>query len=507
MGAMLKSAAWAIAAVSVVVFSVAASAHPDGHATRATPPWQAATSWPDRIVTTLPGDPATSFAVNWRTDDSVGRTLAQIAPASPDARFDLGAVTVRAQTERVELAAFNLPEGALAHVDNQRLRAAHYHAVTFAGLEPDTLYAWRVQGARGNWSEWIQTRTAPREGPIAFLYSGDAQQGARSHWSRIIRMAHRVAPDARFFLHAGDLTQQGGSDYDWAQWFSAGGFLHAEVPALPVIGNHEHIRVTPAGGEETISMPTPLWRPQFTLPIEERLPESQHEYAYQIRYTADLEVFVLNSTSNTANVVGGGFEAQAQWLEDALKRSDARWKIVAMHHPFFLNDGVRRQRNTRGDILGPVIENGDVDLVLAGHRHHYERASEPVSRRRASSSGAEGREVGAMMIISTATPAQGDPFSPEFVAASVGDGLAGGEGESALSIDRVAENTPMFQVIRIDADRLSFQAVMANGQVYDAFTLVASGDGPNRLIEGPEAAGAPRLFENTGPFRRWYDLQ
>ncbi len=501
---MLTRRLWAFVFVALAApYAPASLAQSDHHGA---PPWQAATPWPDRIVTTLPGDPATSFAVTWRTDDSVGRTLAQIAPGTPDARFDVGARTVRAHAERVDLTSFEFPTGALAYIDNQRLGAVHYHSVVFDELEPDTLYAFRVQGARGSWSEWLQYRTAPREGPVTFLYSGDAQQGARSHWSRIIRMAHKVAPDARFFLHAGDLTQQGASDYDWAQWFSAGGFLHAQVATLPVIGNHEHVHVAAADGRgASTSYATPLWRPQFTLPIETDLPEAQHELVYRVRYTADLEVFVLNSTSNAANV-NGGFQAQARWLQDALAASDARWKIVAMHHPYFLHDGVRRPLAPRGEAFIPVVQNGDVDLVLAGHRHHYERASEIPGNGSPSApaSSDQPREVGTVLVISAATPAQGNPFTPEFVADTVGDGVP----ESHASIDRVAENTPMFQVISVDNDTLTFKAVMADGQTYDAFTLTKRPDGqPNMLSEGPASLGDTRLFENTGPFREWYDLQ
>ena len=55
------------------------------------PPWQEATGWPDRIVVTLLEAPQSSFAVTWRTDTRVRRTLAQIVEARDDARFDLGA--------------------------------------------------------------------------------------------------------------------------------------------------------------------------------------------------------------------------------------------------------------------------------------------------------------------------------------------------------------------------------------------------------------------------------
>jgi len=76
-----------------------AHAHPGHSAGLAVPPWQEATPWPDRIVVTLPEAPQTSFAVTWRTDDSVVETIAQIAEATEDARFDLAAITEAADTE------------------------------------------------------------------------------------------------------------------------------------------------------------------------------------------------------------------------------------------------------------------------------------------------------------------------------------------------------------------------------------------------------------------------
>ena len=38
---------------------------------------------------------------------------------------------------------------------NEDLPAVRYHSATLTGLEPDTLYAYRVRGAEGHWSEWM----------------------------------------------------------------------------------------------------------------------------------------------------------------------------------------------------------------------------------------------------------------------------------------------------------------------------------------------------------------
>ena len=67
------------------------------------PPWQQASLWPDRIIQNLSSAPANEIAINWRTDSNVASTIAQIAPATADARFDAVAATVVARTEPVYL--------------------------------------------------------------------------------------------------------------------------------------------------------------------------------------------------------------------------------------------------------------------------------------------------------------------------------------------------------------------------------------------------------------------
>jgi hypothetical protein len=177
----------------------------------------------------------------------------------------------------------------------------------FKDLEPDTLYAYRVRGARGNWSEWIHYRTAPDGSPIKFLYYGDAQRGVLSHWSRIIREGFAFATDARFILHAGGLVNRGARDAEWSEWFRAGGFIHASHAVIPVAGNHEYVNTQAGGSRDNLAVLSEHWRPQFALPVEESLPEALHETVYDVRYSQDLHIFVLDSSS-------AQWDEQLQWL-------------------------------------------------------------------------------------------------------------------------------------------------------------------------------------------------
>ena len=140
--------------ISFVCFCFGAASAQNGTPLDA-PPWQQASLWPDRIIQNLSADPAHEIAINWRTDSSVTTTIAEIAPATADARFDAAATTSVARTEPIYLSSAMVDGVAMAAPDNFGLGVVHYHSAVFDGLQPDTLYAYRVQGADGAWSEWI----------------------------------------------------------------------------------------------------------------------------------------------------------------------------------------------------------------------------------------------------------------------------------------------------------------------------------------------------------------
>lgn len=477
---MVRNAAQAaLIAIALGLSAASASAHDSGHDA---PPWQGASAWPDRVIATFEADPATSLAVSWRTVASVTATRAEIALATPDARIDLAARSVAAQTERVDLDKAMAGGATIAIAANETLPAVAYHSVRFDGLRPDTLYAYRVMGVDGHWSEWFQTRTAPLSGPIRFIYMGDAQNGVLSLWSRTIRAAFQAAPDARFMLHAGDLVNRASRDAEWADWFKAGSFIHAMVPAIPVAGNHEYDQSAPGEGDR-MKLLSHLWRPQFRLPVDPGLPAPVHETAYVVRYSADLDVFVLDSNQRD-------LAPQAQWLDANLKTSKARWRIVTMHHPVFSSGGDRDNKTNR-DVILPILLRHNVDLVLQGHDHTYARglldanAQEP--RRRGF---AVGDKLTTMFVNSVSGPKQyqfrkqgWDDYAP-----------------TGVKLERQGENGQFFQVIGIDGDRLNYTAYTTDGVAYDHVEIEKRGNA-KRLIKNGKDVPPTRRFDNTLPYK------
>ncbi|MBV7609710.1 metallophosphoesterase family protein, partial [Escherichia coli] len=64
--------------------------------------------------------------------------------------------------------------------------------------------------------------------------------------------------------------------------------------------------------------------------------------------------------------------SQKEWLEKELQTSDARWKIVVLHHPLYSVKG-KYNNLAQKTIFNSLIQKYNVDLVLQGHEHAYAR--------------------------------------------------------------------------------------------------------------------------------------
>lgn len=393
----------------------------------------APTGFPDRIVASPLQDAATGFAVAWRTDASVKAPMLEIVVAgdSPDMGVprQVQATTRERKTEN---------------------GVAFHHRVDVDGLQPDTLYAWRVQGDR-TWSAWYHTRTAAgKEAPLTLLYFGDTQNKNVSLTTRVVREAMRHAPDARVALYAGDLVSggDGEDDNEWGEWFEASGALPTSLMVAPAPGNHEYFEEFEDTPQERRVLGV-HWPVQFALPRNgvAEAKETTYWFDYQ-----DVRVIVIDGTSALDL---GTAKAQAQWLDKALASNPHRWSIVLTHQPFYSPRDGRDNRLLRKHLL-PVIRRHKVDLVLQGHDHVY------------------GRRLSG-----------GEP-TPVFVVSVAGAKQYRLSDEARKTMRPVAEDTQLFQVLRFDGGRLRYEARTATGRLYDAFELVDEGRADKRLVELPE---------------------
>lgn len=402
---------------------------------------------PGRILLSWSGDPATTQSVTWRTDVSVKEAFAEIAPADPSPDFQDRATMITAATE-------------LLVTDNN---AAHFHSATFTGLQPETMYAYRVGGGH-HWSEWFHFTTASDEAkPFAFLYFGDAQNDLKSLWSRCIRQAYSTMPDVDFLLHAGDLINRANRDEEWGEWFYAGGWIYGMKPSIATPGNHEYSR--DLLGNRVLSE---LWRPTFTFP--QNGPEGLEETVYYTDYQG-VRFISLNTPALYADA--GTIPLQVEWLEGVLKNNPHRWAIVTQHHPVYSTAKGRDNEEVR-NAFQPLFEKYGVDLVLQGHDHSYGRGYNLQF-------GASHKDKGPIYVVSVSGPKMYNLNFEEWM-------------------ERAASNTQLYQIIKVDGDCIAYEAYTATGQLYDAFELRKRKNGSNRFIDKtpkdvPEIISIPQRLQ------------
>lgn len=64
---------------------------------------------------------------------------------------------------------------------------------------------------------------------------------------------------------------------------------------------------------------------------------------------------------------------QLRWLQKELGTSGSTWKISYFHHPIYTSGRYQSASVALRRALEPILIAGDVDLVLSGHEHFYER--------------------------------------------------------------------------------------------------------------------------------------
>jgi 3',5'-cyclic AMP phosphodiesterase CpdA len=174
-------------------------------------------------------------------------------------------------------------------------------------------------------------------------------------------------------------------------------------------------------------------------------------------------VVVLNSNERQRE--------QAAWLDALLAENPNRWTVVTHHHPIFSAARDRDNPELRS-LWQPIYDKHKVDIVLTGHDHTYARSNLQTG------ANVQAGAAGTVYVVSVSGPKMYDLTRADWM-------------------QRAAEDTQLFQKIRIDGDRLRYESYTARGVLYDAFELLKRESGPNELIEQapptPENLRAPEL--------------
>lgn len=288
------------------------------------------------VCLTWSDDPRTTQAVQWRTARECLEGWVQYKEKGQDAVSEVEAK----RTSLVDRLIQNDPKN------------FHFTA-RMKDLKPATAYLYRV-GAKSPevWTDWAEFKTAPDQAvPFSFVYMGDPQVGSDT-WGQLLHSAQKNHPNAAFYTLAGDIVNRGNDRNLWDEFFHAADGVFNTHPVVPALGNHDY-------GKEHDPH---LYEQVFDLPRNgpRRAIAGRN---YSLRYGNAL-IVVLDSNRPT--------RGQANWLEEQLSASDAKWKLAVYHHPMYSSKGNRDNEEVRSFWM-PLFDKYHLDMALQGHDHAYLR--------------------------------------------------------------------------------------------------------------------------------------
>jgi len=215
--------------------------------------------------------------------------------------------------------------------------------------------------ANGEEKVWHRFHVAD-EDYTALVFTDSQCSGDYHTWQEVLRCARREMPSAELCLHLGDLVDCGASQYQWKQWLTGAEELFLSCVFAPTLGNHEDYTTD-------WQMSPPYWY-RALFPVVKNEDAELDGYVYSFDY-GDVHYAVLDTQAEELSAWKDNWvKRQAVWLANDLAESDARWKVILCHKPFYELDGTLTEH---GKAWLPICHKYGVQLVLAGHHHVYTR--------------------------------------------------------------------------------------------------------------------------------------
>jgi hypothetical protein len=193
-----------------------------------------------------------------------------------------------------------------------------------------------------------------RDGSVRFAVIGDSGRGDRNQYDVAAQMtAWRAKFRFEFVLMLGDNIYGTHTARDYAIKFEEPykPLLDAGVTFHAAIGNHDD--------------PLQVHYAKFNMGGSRYYTFRRSERRLSGLAGAGVRFFALDSRSFD--------QRQLEWFRRELAASGTEWKIAYFHHPLYTSGRYRAGARTLRLILEPILVAGDVDVVLSGHEHFYER--------------------------------------------------------------------------------------------------------------------------------------
>ena len=317
---------------------------------------------PTQIAMTQ-GESADSRYLRWYTGAGVsGTAVAQISESGDFA----DAATFTADTQEVVKPKTLLNLGLMATYTTQKARK---YTAEITGLETGKTYYYRVGiSESGNFSTPVAFTVKNEEtSGFTFINVNDSQGMIASDYDTYLNTlaeAKSQFAGAAFVLHAGDFVDDVSNEDYWT-WALEG--VSESVSYVPSTGNHEA-----KSKVEGITDPNAIIS-HFQVQNQD-IPKQDTSTGIYYSYEYKNATFIV---LNTNDVTDDGYlsDAQYDWAYEKAKNAQTDWKIILMHKSPYSNGphakdadvvAIRKQLNN-------LTAACDVDLVMSGHDHVYNR--------------------------------------------------------------------------------------------------------------------------------------
>ncbi|WP_304236681.1 metallophosphoesterase [Jiulongibacter sediminis] len=266
--------------------------------------------------------------------------------------------------------------------------AGVYHEVRLQNLLPNSKYIYSIfigdQLISGSSSQFFFTAPDSQNTQEITLWAmgdfGDHGKPVYVENQKAVSEAFKtINPDKTdLWLWLGDHAYCCGTEeqYDRQVFNAYGPELMNNIPVMPSPGNHEYYAT--GSGQTDRKIP---YFDIFSLPTQGELggisskTEAYYSYNYGNVHLISLDSFGLDDGMYR---LSDSRSRQYQWLIADLKANTLPWVIVYFHHPPYsslshVSDAEQELLDIRRNLV-PVFDQYQVDLVLNGHSHVYERS-------------------------------------------------------------------------------------------------------------------------------------
>ncbi len=232
----------------------------------------------------------------------------------------------------------------------------HLHVYRITNLAPATLYNYNISCDNDNVGSG-SFRTAPDSNAkdVNMFVYGDTRSNPQDHDRVVARMINIYENDSSYqtlVLHTGDFVSHGEWESDWDDQYFDSYYTHlhqfqSEMPVAGIRGNHE--------GDADLFI--------------KYFPTNHELGGYY--YSFDYGPLHITAVDQYVNYTEGS--NQYEWLENDLKNSHKKWKIIFLHEPGLSAGGHHNNRDVQ-NYIQPLAKEYGVSFIFTGHNHYYARA-------------------------------------------------------------------------------------------------------------------------------------